>query len=353
MNEPYVSIIIPLYNAEKFLKSLIESIIIQTYKSWELIFVDDYSSDSSTKIVEEYTNKFSQIRLYKKSDEHKGANVSRNIGIKLSKGEYICFFDADDIISKKCLESRVRFMEENRNLDIGVFRAITFNTRPYDNILTFGFRTYSDPIALIASGHLPFAVWTNIYRRSSLMFNNIKWDENLKSLQDSDFNIETLQAGLKIGYSESAPDYFWRVSCNDGSISKKIYSKEHLTSRIYFINKLYKKIGDQYKTQVLLRVLDFMYSLLDSPEDDFNEFLNSDLFSKNMLLRVRCHLCYEIYNKFNYKSSYFKSVIKLFCFPIPTIISIVCRRKWNKVVLTQYNSAKIYYNEVIDNYNWN
>ena len=106
-----VSIVIPVYNAENFIKDCLDSILSQTYKDFEVILINDGSTDSSEKIIEEYIKKDDRICLI--NQENQGAPKARNLGIKKSKGKYIMFFDADDILKQNSLEILVSSISSN------------------------------------------------------------------------------------------------------------------------------------------------------------------------------------------------------------------------------------------------
>lgn len=110
--EPLVSIITPCYNAEKYIAETIESVIDQSYQNWELIIVDDISTDKSIEIIDFYSKKDSRIKYYI-LDEKGGASIARNKAIMQSTGKYIAFLDSDDIWKKDKLKKQVDFMEEN------------------------------------------------------------------------------------------------------------------------------------------------------------------------------------------------------------------------------------------------
>ena len=100
-----VSVIIPLYNAEKYIAECLDSLLIQTFQDFEVIVVDDCSTDSSVKVVESYAEKFDgRLRLVHTEKSLSGAGISRNIGIKLARGEFIQFLDADDFLLGTALE---------------------------------------------------------------------------------------------------------------------------------------------------------------------------------------------------------------------------------------------------------
>ena len=112
MKKDLVSIIVPVYNASAFLHETIKTVLEQTYDNWELIFIDDCSSDDSVEIIKKYQEKDKRIILVK-NEKNSGAAISRNNGIKKAKGHYLCFLDADDLWNNKKLENQIKFMKEN------------------------------------------------------------------------------------------------------------------------------------------------------------------------------------------------------------------------------------------------
>lgn len=106
---PLVSIVVPVYNAEKFLEDTIKTVQAQTYENWELILVNDCSTDNSKKIAKPFLS--SKIKWFD-MEKNSGAALTRNRGIKEAKGRYICFLDADDLWKKEKLEKQVEFMKQ-------------------------------------------------------------------------------------------------------------------------------------------------------------------------------------------------------------------------------------------------
>ena len=104
-----VSIVVPVYNAGKWIEDTILSVKSQTYKEWELILVDDLSTDDSVKVMELYSGP--DIKVLKSTKNH-GAAYARNLGISEAAGQYICFIDADDLWSPDKLEKQLAFMKE-------------------------------------------------------------------------------------------------------------------------------------------------------------------------------------------------------------------------------------------------
>ena len=109
---PLISIIMPVYNGERFLSEAIESIIAQTYENWELLAVDDGSTDKSLQIIEAYAEKDGRIKLLKNDSGEHGPGIARNYGIDRISGKYTYFLDADDWIEKDLLECTVSLAEK-------------------------------------------------------------------------------------------------------------------------------------------------------------------------------------------------------------------------------------------------
>ena len=112
---PLISVVIPAYNAEQFLDETLESVLSQTYENWECIIVNDGSTDNTESVVKKWCEKDARFRYFYK--ENSGASDTRNFGIKETRGEYIAFLDADDILTSDNLEVRINVLIE-QNVDL-------------------------------------------------------------------------------------------------------------------------------------------------------------------------------------------------------------------------------------------
>ena len=177
MKKQLVSIIIPVYNASKYLKETIATIEEQTYENWEAIFVDDCSNDNSKKIIENSIKKDKRIKLLT-NNKNSGAAVTRNNGINYSNGEYICFLDADDKWDKRKLEKQIKFMN---NLDC----AFSYTAYQFCNVdcLPTG-KKVSVPESITYKQALKnTTIWT-----STVMF-------NMKKLTKEDIQMPNVKRG--------------------------------------------------------------------------------------------------------------------------------------------------------------
>lgn len=122
MEDIVVSIVMPAYNSEKYIKKAIESVIGQTYLKWELLIVIDASKDGTVNVVESYASN-PKIH-YVVNGENLGVAKSRNLGVSIAKGKYIAFLDADDIWMKNKLEVQVKLMEDKQAVISSVAREL-------------------------------------------------------------------------------------------------------------------------------------------------------------------------------------------------------------------------------------
>lgn len=242
-----LAIVIPCWNEEKRLPKMLECLIKQTYQDWQAFCVDDKSKDNTAEIIKAYQTKDNRIHYICRNREPKGGQTCRNIGIEMAKdSKYIVFFDADDLVAPYCLEQRVGFLEQNSELDCGVFPTLAYT----DNIFEtqgpiFGVKIFEDDIQAMIGFTVPFQTATNIYRYSSLKNTCLNWDEKIKSYQDVEFNIQFLLSGIKYAFADTAKaDYFYKVD-NEG-VASNIKKNLHYESHILFIDKVTKSVSLKY-----------------------------------------------------------------------------------------------------------
>ena len=180
---PKISIIVPVYNVEKFLPKCLSSIVSQTFKDWECILIDDGSSDTSGKICDEYALLNEKITVI--HQENKGVSEARNIGIKVSKGEYIGFVDSDDWIEPNTYEIAYNTaISEKADL-------VQFGFWANDGILDY--LEYNQPEGLFnfcnLRDELWHGVWSKLIKKSVIYENNIKFPIGITLAEDMYFSI--------------------------------------------------------------------------------------------------------------------------------------------------------------------
>lgn len=217
-----VSIIIPSFNREKLIVETLHSVINQTYTTWECLVIDDGSADNSVAVVNAFAAKDNRITCLQRNRQPKGAPTCRNIGIDVSKGEYMIFLDADDILSPTCLENRVSVMEKNPVLDFAVFPRTFFKQYPSDSTKTWNLQSDDSDL----NRFLKFDWWlligwlttSPIWRKDAVVQLH-GFDETLADWQDWDIHVRAIISGLKYEKMDVAPDWYYRLDGAD-KISK-------------------------------------------------------------------------------------------------------------------------------------
>lgn len=173
-----VSVIVPVYNAEKYIVECLDSILAQTYTNLECLLIQDGSTDNSVEICREYARADARIRLYEQ--ENQGLSAARNRGLDNMRGEYLTFVDADDCLSKNFLEITVRMMTENA-ADIVAVDDKKFRNEKGKEPETKEYQSYSlsGRQILQMTGerfqHIFVPVWAKLYRRE--IFCDMRFDE--------------------------------------------------------------------------------------------------------------------------------------------------------------------------------
>lgn len=248
---PKVSIVAPAFNGAKCIEDFIDSILSQNYRNWELIIVDDGSTDNTCEVVTSYTEKDSRIVLLRRDRTPKGSLTCRNIGIDHCTGEYIIHFDSDDIVEPFSLEQRVSFMEQNPDVDFATFKGESVYINQNEIKRTgrlWGVNPHCDILDAFLRVEYPFSVWNNIYRRES--FKDYRWDENVKIYTDFSFIIPTLLGDYTHAFAEeSKTDYLYRIGQKKAMTSNFIAEDKYESTK-YLFEKTMKQIENLEKTPI-------------------------------------------------------------------------------------------------------
>lgn len=206
--QPLVSVIIPVYNAEKYIERCLNSVVAQTYENLEIILVDDGSPDNSGKICDEYTKKYPGIRVI--HQENYGVSTARNNGIDVAAGEYITFVDPDDWLEQDMYKTMMAYMRSH-NLDI--ICIDTYQVKPNKTVFKPLFKTdrvmgRAEALAEILTDGIDNAVWNKIYKRS--IMENIKFPVGRRYEDVATVYKYFAAAGL-VGYVRK-PMYYYFLS---------------------------------------------------------------------------------------------------------------------------------------------
>lgn len=215
-----VSVVVPCYNHEKYVKETIESIINQTYKNIELIVIDDGSKDGSVKVIQELADRYGFTFIHR---PNKGLSATLNEGIKLSKGKYFSAIASDDILMLEKIEKQVEFMESNPEYGMCYGKIVYFedsikNTSEYSNSNKQGW-VFDD---LLNYGC--FIPAPSTFMRKEVFETVGEYDENLW-IEDWDMWLRISQK-YQVGYIDEYLAYYRKHDTNISSQSLKMYKAE-------------------------------------------------------------------------------------------------------------------------------
>lgn len=317
-----ISVIMPVYNAEKYLKEAMDSIINQTLQDIEIICVNDGSTDNSLNILKEYAAKDNRIKIIDKENQGYGATVNR--GFAEANGEFAAIFEPDDILDKTIYE-KLYVKAISNNLD--VVKCNFYNYWSKKNLAK------RSGLIKRCAKKKPFApkdnlkmftchasVWAGIYRKSFLEKNNIKFLETPgASFQDMSFNFKVIASSPQIMLLEE-PLLYYRQDNPNSSINnpKKIYcvcdEYEELTrflnenkdlKELFNTQKLINQYG-AYKWNMSRLNKDFHKEFLDKFSQDFKTFYENGEIKKEFYKSVSKH---ELNLLLNNTEKYYKKII--------------------------------------------
>lgn len=236
-----VSVIIPVYNAEKYITQCIESLLGQTLPECEFIFINDGSKDNSAAIIKEYKKRDNRMKLVNQSNQ--GVSAARNTGLRIAAGEFIGFVDADDFVEKEMFET-LFIIAKKHNCDIVVSNfesymnghRFTMNL-PYKKNTNLS-RLYIQEKILpnfLRSDNLN-AIWNKIYRNNLIKANNIKFPEGISLGEDALFNIKYFSHSSNVHFISYSGYHYKEV---EGSATRNFLEKDY-----------FKRVIEEYNTEI-------------------------------------------------------------------------------------------------------
>ncbi len=238
-----ISVIIPVYNAEKFLKKTIESVVNQSYKNIELILVNDGSIDNSEAICNKYALADKKIKVI--SQKNSGPAAARNVGVRNTTGNFVFFLDADDFINDKTFEILIaKHNEYQPDLIISNFCKLENNGEIINQKVVFtpDGESFVDEIKFLSktditdwirhflkypSNHLISYCWARLYKLSIIKNNNIFFNEDMRLFEDFVFNLKYLKYTNKIVFVNKSL-YTYTMPSNHVTASMAIINSDSL-----------------------------------------------------------------------------------------------------------------------------
>ena len=280
--EPKVSIIVPVYNGEKYISTFIRCIDNQKYKNLEVIFVDDGSSDGTPIILDEYAEKYDQITVIHKANG--GPSSARNCGIDRSIGEYVAFFDIDDEFSEYIISDNVQMATQNdSDLVMWNFKMVCLDIqKEYIRKVGSSFSGDSESfftkyLISVLDNEMFNPPWNKLIKRSVLIDNSIRFDEKYSIYEDILFSYQLMQKVNRISVNDNV--YYDYIIKESGSLLRKFHGecfkvildiyKESLNYAEGFDNNSVQK--ERFKKQIIYLTKGYIKQVCTNSELPYKE----------------------------------------------------------------------------------
>lgn len=264
MEEELVSVIIPAYNVGDYLEECIQSLVCQTYTTYEIIIIDDGSTDNTYDVGKGFTLYNTKIKIF--HQENQGVSIARNIGMQKANGKYYIFVDADDIVMPQYIESLVKCIEK---ADMGMISFTSEREKLTNNIrMNIVYNNASDMIeGLLCEEKYDGYLWNKIFKKNIIEDNRLMFKKNIAVWEDLLFVLEYLKYCNKIAISDDKL-YYYRYregsAVNNFKIDKyrskyevmaeirrqKLCNTNHSRKRISF---LYFETMFSYLNQIIIK----------------------------------------------------------------------------------------------------
>lgn len=269
--ETMISVIIPVFNVNQYIENCVEQLRRQTYQDYELVLVDDCSSDKSYDKCVELAVKYDNIKVHH-NEVNKGVSYTRNKGVELSSGEYLCFIDADDIISECYLELLYKnLIQAKADISIG--------TICYENVLDNIYKSDKYEIwdvkqtlvEYITKARFHASACARLFKKD--VVKNIVFDENLRIAEDKCYMFEAILNSNKIVFQDQPIYYYYK---REDSAMNSVYD-ERFAGLKFVADKLYEMEKKEYPGIQDILLKEKVYSYADSIR---KSLMTNSVFSK-------------------------------------------------------------------------
>ena len=323
--EKLVSVIVPIYNVERYIEKCVTSILEQKYKNIELILVDDGSTDESGKIIDALAKKDKRINVIHKANG--GVSSARNSGLDTAKGEYVCFVDGDDYVMEDYITYMYDMIERNKS-DIAISKLMFSN---FDNsqIKEDVYENVSGETAAIEimTYNIPIGVYCKLFNREFLNKNNIRFFQDIYIGEGFNFNVKAFQLANKVSIGKRKIYYYRRDNEKSATTS---FSKEKWENGLLAMDVMKKFFS--IKSRKTIKAWKFAYWRTNV--DVYSLLVTSNTYKKYDELYKRCkkigkrNWYYAFITPTAYKEK-LRAISMLICPPIIPYLVIKRRKKYS------------------------
>ena len=269
-----ISVIMPVYNGEKYLNQAIDSILNQTYSDFEFIIINDCSTDSTEEIVQSYSD---DRIVYLKNEKNSGVAATLNRGLEAARGEYIARMDADDISHPERIEKQVRYMDNNPDVGVCGANAIVFESGEDKYKLVYS--EFDEDIRIDMIFNTPFAHPAVIIRNEVLILNNIKYDEQFEKSEDYKMWYDI----LSISKGHNLMDFLLRYRHHSKQVSNTFVEEQSIVmKKIRGIMYGTLNLGTDEYYDIFCRICLGDRTFIESDYEKFCQFVRTAIKSENI-----------------------------------------------------------------------
>lgn len=324
MKKDLISVVIPVYNAEDYIKRCLESIQKQTYENLEIIVVNDGSTDNTQKVVEEMWQRDQRIRLIQK--ENDGVSAARNDGVAATTGKYIYFIDSDDYVENDIIEKLYKAISSQGELSVCGFTTVFMNKEDvpfslYDSTSIISIEQYLEKMSQYLYSVYYGSLWNKMYVAGIIKKNNLKFRKDISLAEDFIFNLDYLQYVEKVTMLPECMYYYYQG--NEESLTKKLdpwYIWEMARIRLDYCMGKYREMNmlesckRNINTTIANELVGPTYDIINSEEWDRKQtikqlkLLYQDTFTREAVKRTnnpqmvhriaKISFCLHSYNMF-------------------------------------------------------
>lgn len=297
-----LSIVIPVYNVERFLRQCLDSIVNQ-YDSGctEVVLVNDGSVDESLRICREYESQYKNIQVV--SQDNRGASTARNEGLKIAKGEWIWFVDADDMVQQYCLSKISMLISKDSNIDVFCFNHSTLKREGIADCVVFTKNTTLTGLDYLKL-HTSMYLWDKVFRRTAI--GEVKFVDGIRNTEDMLFALQVMLKAKKVEISSDNVYIYNQTNSTSTLSDRRLSSLIRNSNDTYIVNERLLSLSNEERDNEcrneLRKRLNFgvtahLYSL-------FNDRLPS-CYIKEMVRKYKSLNIYPVKKSYNKRGNMF------------------------------------------------
>lgn len=301
---PTISIIVPVFKTEKYIRQCVDSIIEQTYTDFELILVDDGSPDGCPIICEEYAKRDARVKVIHKKNE--GVSAARNDGVQAAEGKYVAFVDSDDLMPGDALEKLAQHIENEEYDAIFGNHVLDYDGKrlPKKPRIASGKYSYLELRNRIIddgtmTGFLFGSVWAGIYKRDILIRNGIVFNNNVRVNEDGLFNFEFICCCANVRVIEEYVYIYrqWKAAVKTPVLEKDRRFKDCEIA----LNEYIENRNEDFSTQLKRRRISIAFWNAIRIQDSKCNWKQARVYLRAILLDDTLTPCYDCldYSKMN------------------------------------------------------